>query len=78
MLCRLEDVSRIHVPIYPHLIGQGRRNCSILFDRKQMIEFFRKFENRGIKMTRVNSILITKSINLKSFTLILYVHVGPL
>ena len=37
-----------------------------------MIEFLRKFENRGIKINRVNSILITKSINLLFFTLILY------
>ena len=37
-----------------------------------MIEFLRKFENRGIKIARVNSILITKSINLQLFTWILY------
>ena len=37
-----------------------------------MIEFLRKFENRGIKIARVNSILITKSINLQFLTLILY------
>ena len=37
-----------------------------------MIEFLRKFENRGIKITRVNSIHITKSINVQLFTLILY------
>ena len=37
-----------------------------------MVEFFRKFENRDIKIDRVNSILITKSINLQLFTLILY------
>ena len=36
-----------------------------------MIEFPRKFEKRGIKIDRVNSILITKSINLQLFTLIL-------
>ena len=37
-----------------------------------MIEFLRKFENRGIKIARANSILITKSINLEVFTLIFY------
>ena len=37
-----------------------------------MIEFRRKFENRGIKIAPVISILITKSINLQLFTLILY------
>ena len=37
-----------------------------------MIEFFRKDENRGIKIGWVNSILVTKSINLQFFTLILY------
>ena len=37
-----------------------------------MVEFLRKFENRDIKIARVNSILITKSINLHLFTLILY------
>ena len=34
-----------------------------------MVEFLRKFENRGIKIAQVNSILITKSINLQLFTL---------
>ena len=29
-----------------------------------MVEFLGKFENRDIKITRVNSIFITKSINL--------------
>ena len=37
-----------------------------------MIEFLRKFENRGIKIAGVKSILITKSINVQLFTLILY------
>ena len=38
--------------------------------RKWMIKFLRKFENRGIKIAQVNSIL-TKSINLQLFTIIL-------
>ena len=42
------------------------------------IEFRRKFENRRIKITRVNSILITKLLNLQSFTLILFGVWGPL
>ena len=37
-----------------------------------MVEFLRKFEIRGIKIARVYSILISKSINLLLFTLILY------
>ena len=37
-----------------------------------MVKFLRKFENRGIKIARVNLILITKSINLQLFTLIFY------
>ena len=37
-----------------------------------MAEFLRKFYNRNIKIARVNSILITKSINLQLFTSILY------
>ena len=37
-----------------------------------MVEFLRKFENRGIKIARDNSISITKSINLPLFTLILF------
>ena len=36
-----------------------------------MIEFLRKFENRSIKIARMNSIHITKSINLQLFNLIL-------
>ena len=43
-----------------------------------MLEFLKKIENRGIKIARVNSILITKSINLELFTLILYGVGGPL
>ena len=38
--------------------------------RKWMIESFKKIKNRGIKIARVNSILISKSINLQLFTLI--------
>ena len=37
-----------------------------------MVYFLTKFENRSIKIALVNSILITKSINLELFTLILY------
>ena len=36
-----------------------------------MIEILRKFENRCIKIDRVKSIIIIKSINLLLFTLIL-------
>ena len=35
--------------------------------RKSMVEFFRKSEGRGDKIARVNSIRITKSINLLTF-----------
>ena len=37
-----------------------------------MVEFLRKFENSGIKIAGVNSILVTKSLNLQLYTLILY------
>ena len=37
-----------------------------------MVESLRKLENRGIKIARVNSILLTKSVNIQLFTLILY------
>ena len=39
--------------------------------RKWMVEVLRKFDNRGIKVSHY-SILISKSINLQLFTLILY------
>ena len=39
-----------------------------------MIEFLRKFENRGIKIATVNSIRITKSINLLLFCTLLGVR----
>ena len=42
---------RKHVTKYKHM-------------RKWMLVFFGKFENRGNKIARVNSIRITKSINL--------------
>ena len=40
--------------------------------QKWMIKFLRKFENRSIKIAGVNLILITKSIYLLLFALILY------
>ena len=43
-----------------------------------MVEFLVKFENHGIKIARLNSILITKFINLQLFTYILYGVGGPL
>ena len=43
-----------------------------------MVEFLRKFEARGIKIDRVNSIIISKLINSQLFTLILYGVGGPL
>ena len=36
--------------------------------RKWIVEFQRKFNNHGIKMARVNSIIVTKSIDLRLFT----------
>ena len=39
--------------------------------RKLMVEFLSKFVNRAIKIARVNSIRITKSINLLSFCTVL-------
>ena len=46
--------------------------------RKCMVEFLTKFENRGIKIDRVHSILFPKSINLQLFTLLFYSVGGPL
>ena len=43
-----------------------------------MVEFLRKFENHGIKIALVNTILIPKSIDSQLFTLILYGVDGPL
>ena len=88
LLCRLQAVSKIHVPIYPCLIiSEGRRNCSTFWGaqhwnrgcqetckykhkRKFMLLFLRKFENRCIKIARVNSIRITKFINLLKFCMV--------
>ena len=46
--------------------------------RKLVVKYLSKFEYRGIKIVRVNSILITKSINLQLFTLALHGVDGPL
>ena len=35
LLCRLQAVSKIHVPIYHYLISEGRRNCSTLWLAQQ-------------------------------------------
>ena len=80
LLCRLQAVSKIHVPIYSDLISEGRRNCSTLLPAQQrnrdsqetcyQIKTHAKMdgrffsENHAIKIARVNSIRITKSINL--------------
>ena len=39
---------------------------------KSIVKFHKTFENRDIKIAQVNSILSTKSINLKLITLILF------
>ena len=46
--------------------------------RKWMVEFLRKFENRDIKIAQIDTILITKSITLHLFTLLLFGVGGPL
>ena len=35
LLCRSQAVSKIHVPIYPHLISEGRRNWTSLWPAEQ-------------------------------------------
>ena len=52
---------RKHVTKYKHM-------------RKFMLVFLGKFENHGIKIARVNSIRITKSLNLLKFCLVLGVR----
>ena len=82
MLCRLQAVSKIHVPVYPDIISERNeivRPCDRQSNetvtlskhitkykhmRKWMVEYLRKFDNRGIKIARVNSIRIRKSNNL--------------
>ena len=46
--------------------------------RKWMVEFIKKIEKSCLKIARVNTIFITKSINLQLFTSILYGVGGPL
>ena len=90
LLCQLQAVSKIRIPICPYLIIEWSPNClnfvtgtatdpwlsgNMLPDIK---EFLRKFENRGIKIDPVNWILIIKSMNLQLFTLILFGVRGPL
>ena len=90
LLCRLQAVSKIHVPIiYPCLIIIAKgdeivrpfdchnnktaavRKHDINYKHmcKLMLVFLEKFDNRGIKIARVNSIRIKK---IDEFTLILY------
>ena len=52
---------REHVTKYKHI-------------RKLMLVFIGKLENRGIKIAQVNSISITKFINLLSFSIVLGVR----
>ena len=97
LLCLLQAVSKIHVPIFPSLIivkgDEIVRHCDRhssetvtlreqVYKYKNMhkwiVEFFRKFENSSIKISRVNLTLMTESINLQLFTLILYSVGSPL
>ena len=36
LLCQLQAVSMIHVPVYSYLISKGRRNCSTLWPAQQL------------------------------------------
>ena len=81
LICRLHAVSKIHVPILIIMKGDEivrpcdrHRNETMTLRKhvtkyknmsKSMGEILRKFENRSIKITRVNSIRITKSSNLQ-------------
>ena len=71
---KLDNVSLIHlvtgIATKPWLSGNMFPNTKSM--RKLMIEFLRKFENRGIKIVQVYEILITKSINFQLYTLIFY------
>ena len=42
LLCRLQAVSKIHVPIYPYLISEGRWNCSTLWPHSNETATLRK------------------------------------
>ena len=44
--------------------------------QKRVVEFFKKLEKPAIEIAGVNSILITKSIDLQLFTSILYTVLG--
>ena len=62
-------------PCYRHsneTVTLGKHITKYKNMRKWMVKFFKKFEKLGIKITRVNCIIITKYINLQLFTLILY------
>ena len=64
--CRLQDVSN-NIQFIPILLVKGDEivlPCDRRSNETDSQEFLRKFENRGIKIARVNSFLITKSINL--------------
>ena len=79
LLCRLQAASKIHVPIYPYLISEGRRNCSILIVtgtaeavtlRKHVTKYkhmnkwmVENLRNRGIEIARINLICITNLID---------------
>ena len=42
LLCRLQSLSKIHVPIYPYLISEGRQNCSTLYRHSNETATLRK------------------------------------
>ena len=88
LLCQLQAVSKIHVPIYPkgneifrlcdrhnnETVTLGKHVTKYKHMRKWLVEFLRNFENPGIKIARINSIRITTSINLLKFCTVLRVR----
>ena len=71
---KLGHVSLIqHVTGYSHETATLRKHVTKYKNmQKRMVEYLEQFENRGIKISRDNTNLITKSINLQLSTLILY------
>ena len=71
---------KLHVAIYPYKLVKVTKLFDLVVTKctkyknmqKFMVQFISKFENRGIKIAQVNSIRITKSINLQLFTVILH------
>ena len=68
LLCRLQAVSKIHIPIYPYLISEGRRNCSKNRDSQEAHYQILKYTKMNVQISqKILRIVALKLLELTRF-----------